>query len=430
MQILLVTSMVPDRAGVGAIPKLLHAQLEGLSEHNEVTLVSPFGEEPGQAEAATELARSGYDVHLIDGRRSPQALRRWRVRADLATTWLRKPWPWRVVLGTGDVQTTIDRLAATRRFDIVAIEDNPMSMLRLPDAVPSVLTEHEAVRAPATEWLTSQRLRERPLRALRARDWRRWNSFLPAAWSRFDLLQVFTDGDAAAVRRRCPELAGRIRVNPYGIELPPAADPDREKPGTLLFTGTFAHLPNREAARWLAREIMPIVRAAQPDVSLRIAGKSPPREVLDLAGPNIEVLADPPSMTSHLEEAAVVVAPVRSGGGMRFKVLEAMALGKALVTTDLGAEGFDRFGPRLPLLVADDADGIAAAIASLLADDGRRRELGQRARCFVDRHHNPRAWAARLEDVHSEALALAEKRTDRETANYADPVNSRGGSRR
>ncbi len=407
MRILLVTSMIPDRDGIGAIPKLLHAQLVGLGERNELTLVAPFGEEAGQAEAAAALERSGLDAHLVDRRRSRDPLRRWSVRAELAATWARRPWPWRVVLGSGGMQETLDRVAATRSFDVVAVEDNPMSVLRYPTGVPTVLTEHEAVRAPAGEWRAA-RISEMPLRTLRERDWRRWDSFLPAAWRRFDLLQVFGAGDAAAVSRRAPELASRVRVNPYGIELPAAADPAREQPGTILFAGTFAHLPNRDAARWLAREIMPALRSAQPEAELRIAGKSPPPEVRDLAGPGVEVIADPASMDPHLEAAAVIVAPVRSGGGMRFKVLEALALGKAMVTTPLGTEGFAGFDQEPPLLVADDTEGFAAAIAGLLADPGRRLELARSAREFVRRHHGPQAWARRLEAVYEEAQSAAQ----------------------
>ncbi|HEV7399276.1 MAG TPA: glycosyltransferase [Solirubrobacterales bacterium] len=402
MRILLIASMIPDAEGVGAIPKLLHAQLVGLRERHEITLVAPVGEDPGQAAAAERLAGSELDAHFADRRRSRSARRRWRVRAELAGTWTLKDWPWRVVSGSGGVQPLVDRLLATREFDVIAVEDNPMSMLRFPASLPTVLTEHEAVRADAGEW-GSPRLAERPLAALRARDWRRWSSFLPQAWRRFDLVQVFSESDARAVAEQAPDLAARIRINPYGIVLPPAADPAAEVPGTILFAGTFSHLPNRDAARWLAREIMPVVLAEAPRAQLRIVGSSPPREVLDLAGPGIEVIADAPSVEPHLDAAAVVIAPVRSGGGMRMKVLEPLARGKAVVTTPLGAEGFTGFEQELPFAVADDAAGIAAATVALLADDRRRRELAARARDFAERHHSPAAWAARLETVYEEA---------------------------
>lgn len=404
---MLVTSMVPDAAGVGAIPKLLAAQLQGLRERqHEITLVTTFGEDPGQAEAAAKLLDSGLDAHILDRRRSPSARRRWRVRGELAATWAREGWPWRVVCGAAGMQPLIDQVARGREFDVVAVEDNPMAVLRFPAGVPVVFTEHEAIRAPASQ-LGAARLSERPLRALRARDWQRWDGFLPAIWERFDLLQVFCEADATEVAALAPALAPRVRVNPYGMILPAPCDPAREQAGTVLFTGTFAHLPNRDAARWLAAEIMPAVRARQPGARLRIVGSAPPPEVLDLAGEGIEVIADAPSMEPHLEQAAVVVAPVRSGGGMRMKVLEALAREKAVVTTSLGAEGFAGLEPELPFRVAGDAAGVAAAIAALLDDPAGRRDLGRRARQFAERHHSPAAWAARLESVYEEARTLS-----------------------
>jgi glycosyltransferase involved in cell wall biosynthesis len=402
MRILLVTSMVPDPGGIGAIPKLLAAELEGLSERNEVTLLTTFGEDPGQAEAAARLRDSGLEVHAVDRRRSSSALRRWWVRAELAMTWLTRRWPWRVVCGEAGVQPLLDRLVAEREFDVIAVEDNPVAVLRFPAEIPVVFTEHEATRVPAGQWRAS-RLRDRPLAALRARDWRRWDGFLPRAWERFDLLQVFCEADAMAVRRRAPALADRVRVNPYGMILPPATDPAREVADTVLFTGTFAHLPNREAAIWLAREIMPAVRLRRPEAKLRIVGRTPPREVLELAGTGVEIVADAASMEPHLEQAAVIVAPVRSGGGMRMKVLEAIARGKPVVTTALGAEGFTAFPGAMPFAVADEAEPFAEAIAELLGDDAGRHALGAQARDFAVRHHSPAAWAERLEAVFAEA---------------------------
>jgi glycosyltransferase involved in cell wall biosynthesis len=405
MRIMLVTSMVPDAAGIGAIPKLLAAQLEGLRERNhEITLVTTFGEDPGQAEAAERLLESGLDAHILDRRRSRSAWRRWRVRAELATTWIRRRWPWRVVCGAAGMQPLIDRLGRAQEFDVVAVEDNPMAVLRFPAGVPVVFTEHEAIRAPASQWQAAPpRPSERPLRALRARDWQRWEDFLPSIWERFELLQVFCEADASEVRRLAPALAPLVRVNPYGMILPDPCDPAREQPGTVLFTGTFAHLPNRDAARWLAAEIMPAVWARHPPARLRIVGSAPPPEVLELAGDGIEVIADAPAMEPHLEAAAVVVAPVRSGGGMRMKVLEAIAREKAVVTTTLGAEGFAGLEPQLPFRVADEAEGIATELAALLGDDRQRHELGRSAREFAQRHHSPAAWAARLEAVYEEA---------------------------
>lgn len=405
MRILLVVSMVPQTDGLGAIPKLLHAQLLGLRQRHQVTVVGSYGDLPGQAEAAQELMRAGdLSAHFADRRRAGSPRRRWRVRAELASAWTTKRWPWRAVSATGGVQAMVDRALGEGPFDVVALEEDLMSVLRFPAGTPIVLTEHEAFQASEKGWRAAC-LRERPEMWLRRRDWRRWTEFRRAAWERADLVQVYSDGDAAAIASSAPALAGRVRVNPFGLVPPPAADPAAETRGTILFTGTFTHLPNREAALWLAAEILPAVRAREPGAILRIVGSAPPAEIRGLAGPGIEVVADAPTMEPHLRAAAVVVAPVRSGGGMRMKVLEAMARGKAVVTTPLGAEGFNSIDPKPPLAVADSSEAIAAALAGLLGDEPGRRELGRQAREFALRHHSPEAWAARLEAVYGEAQA-------------------------
>jgi glycosyltransferase involved in cell wall biosynthesis len=88
---------------------------------------------------------------------------------------------------------------------------------------------------------------------------------------------------------------------------------------------------------------------------------------------------------------------------MRVKVLSALASGKPVVTTSRGAEGYTQPGHEPPMVVSDDAEGIAAVIASLLHDGSRRRELGRRARSFAEEHHSPAAWGRRLDAVYEEA---------------------------
>jgi glycosyltransferase involved in cell wall biosynthesis len=398
--------MVPRADGAGAIPMLLNAQLNGLLADHDVTLVSTVGDDPGEAEAAEDLLRSGVDAHFVD-RRLPATLPlRTRRRVRLVSTWLRRPWPWRTVwFAPPGVQAIVDRLAEGRRFDVVAVEDSSMSIFRLPPGVATVFTEHEAFRAPAPSWRSAP-ISARPKLALEAVDWRRWSDFQRRSWRHFDLVQVFSDSDAREIETQAPDVAGRVRVNPFGIDLPEPLDPAREVPGTALFVGNFTHPPNRDAALWLHEAIMPALRAAHPGVRLRLVGNAPPREVRELAGPDVEVIADAPSIEPHLEAASVVLAPVRTGGGMRMKVLEALARRKAVVTTARGAEGYNCFGADPPFVIADDPEPIAAETAALLADDEVRRALARRAREFAERHYSPQAWAARLGQVYAEAREL------------------------
>lgn len=405
MKILLVAPIVPDAEGDGAIPVLLYAELLGLAARHEVTLVAAAGDEARAEEAVAALGALDVDAHVADRRQPPPGRRRWRRRVRLASSWLAGGRPWRTVwYADPGIQALVDRLAARRSFDVVAIEDSAMSELRLPAGVPTVFTHHEVLRPRPVDW-SPGRPRQWPRWALGEVDWRRWEGFQRRAWGRFDRVQVFSRRDAEAIGEIAPGLAGSVRVNPFGTVLPPVADPAREVPGTVLFVGNFAHPPNRDAALWLAGEIMPAVRRRAPWARLRVVGSAPPAEVLALAGEAVEVVADAPEIASHLEAAAVVMAPVRTGGGMRMKVLQAMAAGKAVVTTTRGREGYTEFADDPPLVVADDGEAIAEATAALLSDDERRGRLAREARAFAERHHSPEAWAERLTAVYEEARA-------------------------
>jgi glycosyltransferase involved in cell wall biosynthesis len=203
--------------------------------------------------------------------------------------------------------------------------------------------------------------------------------------------------------RLAPELLDRVRVNPFAIEPPAQADPTGED-GLLLFVGNFAHPPNVDAARWLVDDIMPRLRARDAGARLLLVGAGAPGEIRARAGSDVEVLGEVPSVAPFLEAAAVVLAPVRIGGGMRMKALHALASGKALVTTSRGAEGLVVSGVEPPFLVADEPEAFASLAAELLRDAGRRRALGARARAFVLEHHSPAAYCRRLEIVYSELV--------------------------
>jgi glycosyltransferase involved in cell wall biosynthesis len=404
MRILIVAPMVPDPDGAGAIPILLHAQLTGLRERNVVTLVTAVGDEPGEAEAAQKLIATGFDVRTADRRQPRRATKRWWRRLRLATAWLHGT-PWRTAwFADPGIQPILDRLAAEDKFDVAVVEDSAMAGFRLPPGAASVLTEHEVLRPRRVDWHPGPPSRW-PGWAWRELDWRRRHRFQRAAWKRFDRVLAFSRRDAEAIAELQPEVADRVRISPFGLDLPLIADPTGEDADTLFFAGNFTHQPNRDAAQWLTDEIVPALRRLRPQARLHLVGSSPPPSILSLAGPGVEVTADAPSIEPYLGTATVVAAPVRTGGGMRMKVLQAIGAGKAVVTTPRGTEGFTCFEEEPPMVVADRANGIAAATSALLGDDSRRRLLGGRARAFAERHHSPQAWAERLTSVYEEAGA-------------------------
>jgi glycosyltransferase involved in cell wall biosynthesis len=303
------------------------------------------------------------------------------------------------------MQRLLTELLAEHAFDVLDVHDNQAAMGRYQYAarIPSVLIEHEVRDAednsvtelPKSGWVETR---------IREVDRQRSRRFQPVVWRRFDRVQVFTSRDANTVRTVTPELSDRVRVNPFGVDLPRACDPSDEDPNLLVFVGGFRHPPSVDAALWLAEEIMPLLRARRPGLKLAIVGSDPPPEVQDLAGEGILVTGRVPTIAPYLERAAVVLAPVRLGGGMRLKVLQAMAFGKAVVTTPLGTEGLATTPQPRPLAIAHDADGIVTATLELLAADHSRRALGRQAREFVADHHSWGAYTERLESIYSELV--------------------------
>jgi glycosyltransferase involved in cell wall biosynthesis len=394
--------MPPAPSAPGAIPVLLYAQLVGLSERHAVTVVTVAGPEPHEFEAVRRLAATGVDVHAIE-RPEPHGRARWARRRRFAGAWLRGRWPFRTVwFWQPDIQPVLDRLAAERSFDVVAAEDNAMGIYRLPGGAVHALTEYE-VRRPRAVRRPPLSPREWPRWALDEADWSRWPRYQRAVWRRFDLLQVFSDRDADAMRAVAPELSRRIHVNPFGIALPPPAETSVE-PETVVFLGNYTHPPNVEAALWLGRAIMPRLRRLRPGVRLALAGAYAPAEVQALASTDISVLGYVSDAEALLRRSAVVMAPVRIGGGMRMKVLHAMALGKAVVTTPRGTDGLATAERVPPLAVADDEESMARLTAQLLADAGAREKLGAAARRYVEEHHSPQAYARRLEALYTSAI--------------------------
>ena len=402
MRILVVAPMPASATAHGAIPRVLHALLTGLGRRHEVTVAVVAGPEEAELAAVEALQASGVDVHAACRHEPRDMSERWERRRRLAGGWLRGRLPWRSVwYHEPGMQPILDRLLAEHRFDVIAVEDSAAAVYRFGHTVPTVYTEHE-VRQPRRIRLPGGPPSRWPRGLLSELDWSRWPSFQRSTWARFDLVQTFTDRDAAAIRTLAPEIAERVRVNPFGIELPEPLPPSPPSSRELVFVGNFTHPPNVDGALWLGTEIMPGLRARGVQARLSLIGPAPPPAVEALAGEDIRVLGAVPDLRSFLGPAAVVLAPLRTGGGMRMKVLEALALGRAVVTTRRGADGLDGHGVP-PLVVADTAGEVVQATAELLADPAARERLGADARRFVADFYSPDPYARRLERVYEEA---------------------------
>jgi glycosyltransferase involved in cell wall biosynthesis len=397
----MVTSMLPHAEAISGGGLVMYGQLVALCARHEVTLATFAGADPMEREAVDQLRASGVKVHFV-WRSWLSGTTLWKRRWRDAVGWLRGGRPLRTLQFYDDrMQTLIHQLIERHNFDLLQVEDNAMANYTYPVQIPTVLTEHE-VRAHGPLAYKGGGKDGRIRRALARAEMKRWQQYQTAVWSRFERIQVFTPRDAAVIGEMAPHLAERVRINPFGVEIPAQIRGGQEQDGSVLFVGGFGHPPNVDAALWLGREIMPLLRVRWPGVRLTIVGSYPTKAVQALTGHDIEVMGRVPSITPFLERAAVVLAPLRMGGGMRLKVLQAMAMSKAVVTTRLGAEGLAPTGSRPPLAIAETAEAVADITATLLGDRDYRQSLGRQARDFVSEYHNWSAYGRRLETIYAE----------------------------
>jgi glycosyltransferase involved in cell wall biosynthesis len=355
--------------------------LRHLSRAHEVTLLSYYG---GKKDSLYEndIQRELPGAHTVytaalDGTAFAQFLdylRRMFQAAPFAVSKFTHP----------EVRRTVGSWLNGQKFD-VAICDFLSASLNFPDvlALPTVLFQHNVEsalwrRMASTESNSARRLAYR----LEARKMARYE---PAALRRFHHVIAVSDHDRQQMLEMEPHCD--ISVVPTGVDthayavVPPAkADPPR-----IVFTGSMDWEPNIDAVVYFCQEIFPRVCADFPSAVFQIVGRNPHSRVKQLASDSVEVTGTVPSVADYLREATLVIVPLRIGGGTRLKIFEAMAMGKAVISTSIGAEGLDVQSGR-DVILADNAASFADAILLLLRDAALRQQYERAAARLAARY--------------------------------------------
>jgi sugar transferase (PEP-CTERM/EpsH1 system associated) len=308
--------------------------------------------------------------------------------------------------------------AALRRgpFDVVQIEGiemaqhwidwkldhgtgHPTSNLQLPI---SVFDDHNA------EYVLQQRAFETDVRQPRRWvgaiysliQWKKLSRYEALVCRLADRVVAVSEADKAALQQLVPGL--EVTVVPNGVDIGYYSSADIQPlalpPHSLIFTGKMDFRPNVDAVLWFCQEVLPLVRRRMADVRFYIVGQSPHRRVLRLTDdPAVTVTGYVDDVRPYIAGTCVYVIPLRIGGGTRLKVLEAMAMGKPVVSTSLGREGFQGLVPGRELSLADTPEEFAQRVIGLLGDASRRERLGQAARRFVEEQYDWRLIIPKLE---------------------------------
>jgi glycosyltransferase involved in cell wall biosynthesis len=389
VRLLWLTPEAPEPGGAGGAIRSYH-QLRGLAERGvELVVVAPAYEH--QARGASALADIGVELRLVSRLQSKavDAARAVASSPRLLATAARAPWlGWQAAAFWTRLRSSVSSAFAAGPFDAAVIEhDFAIAWANeLPAALPVGLVFHNA-------YWTYYEGTGGHLAALEARRFRthvaRHGGRLSRGWA-------VSEPDRAEIREVLPRLA--VDVVPNGVDAGRLAQVTGEpEPGRLLFTGTLDYAPNADAVRWFSDEVLPLVRARRPDARLTVVGRNPPADVraLDRDGA-VEVTGWVDDLAPYQRAAAVTVAPLRSGGGTKLKVLEALAAGRPLVATPIAAEGIDITDGR-HLLVRDDAAGFAEAVVELLDDRDRAGALAAAGRELVAQRYD---WSVLADAMH------------------------------
>ena len=369
-RILFLTPQLPHPPHQGAAIRNLN--LIKIAARKHPVAVYSFVRSPGEAEAAKVLREWCDEVRTF-----PAPTRGLPERA-LWTAFSPTP-----DMGRRLRSATFARAAGEAQADVVQAEGIEMAQYLDQTVARKVLDCHNA------EWLLQWRTfaldlaRRRPVGAAYSLlQWLKLRRYERRACQQANAVIAVSEDD----RQTLLDLDRGLEVDvvPNGVDASIfAPDPQAPTSNTFLFTGTLDFRPNVDAVLWLVHDIWPLIRRELPGAELTLAGRAPLTAVRRLHGQDgIRVEASPVDIRPYFAASAVYLAPLRAGGGSRYKLLQAMSMGLGIVSTTLGAEGLSVVNG-VHLRLADTPAALAQSAVELARDAPQRQQLACAARALV-----------------------------------------------
>jgi sugar transferase (PEP-CTERM/EpsH1 system associated) len=368
-----------------------------LARRHEITYLA--FREPDQPAADVEgMKEVAARVETITRREPAKGTLRFYVDAALH---LVDPLPYAVgKYRSAEYRRRLEALLARERFDLIVC-DFLFPAVNLPKRLPcpAVMFTHNV---ESEIWRRHAETKTGVLgRLLYGAQYRRMLRCERRELARFDGILAVSDADRDTFTRLYPgAISQPVHVVPTGVDTdyfePASSDPQSR---AMVFTGSMDWLPNEDAMLYFCREVLPAIRAEIPDASLAIVGRTPTPAVKKLAEEHgVTVTGRVDDVRPYMKEAAVYIVPLRIGGGTRLKIFEAMAMGKAVVSTTVGAEGLPvTDGEHVRL--ADEPAAFARAVVHLMRDLDERRRIEAAARALVVARYDWSAVAGELESA-------------------------------
>ena len=390
LNILYVSQMPASPPRIGAQARM-HGLMTQLAQRHDLTAVMLVDDEFDIEECRQAMEAYCHEVVLIPNPNGWDGLsKRLSQLRSLASTRSFE----RLRVGVPALQQALDRVLRARRFDVVNLEFSFLGHCNLRQAPPGdrlpalVVDSHNIDFDLARQYACAGSSLARRLYA--GVNWRKLRREELRTYRDADGVYLCSAADERRVLDRVPSARTLVIPNAADVEYYQPCPTDLPPDGrTVVFFGLLSYVPNVDGVIHFVQEIWPRIAQAHPEARCKIIGGRAPPSLLALAGPRVELTGFVPDLRPHLAAAAAVVVPLRLGGGTRLKIVEAMAMGKAIVSTTLGAEGIEAV-PGRELLLADEPTAFADAVNRLLAEPGLAGRIGRSARRLaVDRY----AWS-------------------------------------
>ena len=399
MRILVIADYLPYPL-IGGDRIRIYNLLRRVAARHEVSLAA-FLEKPEDAAGVAHLQQVCARVETVSFKKSSRLA---KLPGILGYALAGKP-PELNLLHSPELVGKIRQLVSTGAFDLVQIEHSRMGLyweaLPVSKTFKTILMFHNFIsqqdkRAYQIEPRWANKIR--PLvNSLAMRKWE------PRYAERFDSCTTVSTSDKElllAANRRL-----QVDVIPNGVDIQKyqALPPNFAAP-RLLFIGNMGYPPCVDAVTYFCREIFPAIRRQIQAAELWIVGRTPRPEVLQLQGDGVHVAGQVEDVIPYYQQSSVCIVPLRAGGGTRLKILEAMALGRPVVSTSIGCEGLDVVDGT-HLLIADRPEEFAEKTVRLLTDPLLYLQLAAQARQLVVEHYDWDRIADKLMNVYSAQLA-------------------------
>ncbi|HEY7300645.1 MAG TPA: glycosyltransferase family 4 protein [Xanthobacteraceae bacterium] len=378
-----------------------------LASHHDLTAVMLIDDEFNVEECRLAIQAYCRDVVLVPNPygRNGYAKRLLQARSMTSTRSFE-----RLRVTVPAMQEALNHVLRARRFDVVNLEFPYLGHCNLRQAptgelLPAVVVDsHEIAYDLGRQFARNGGSLGRQLYV--GTNWRKLRREELRTYRAADGVYLCSTADERRLLDQVPKIRTAVIPNAADIDYyqPRPSDPPPDG-RTIVYFGLLSTVPNVDGVTHFVHEIWPHIAAKHPEARFKIIGGRPSPSLAALAGPRIEFTGLVPDLRPHLAEAAMVVVPLRLGGGTRLKIVEAMAMGKAIVSTSLGVEGIEAV-PGRDLLVEDQPAAFAHAVSALLANPSLAASIGRSARQLAKNRYSWSGAARALEAFYRKILEI------------------------